>query len=136
MTAEGGSSVSRPQQRITANDVLRLLLELFALFSLGYWGYLAWPFPIPGVYFMIGTPLFAAIVWGLFRSPKAVLPLDPVGKVLVEIFVMGAAVGAWFMLGYPMVGLPFAAVAVTSGYINGRREFAPEKVAPAKEGEE
>jgi hypothetical protein len=129
MTAEGGSSVSRPQQRITANDVLRLLLELFALFSLGFWGYLAWPFPIPGVYFMIGTPLFAAIVWAVFRSPKALLPLDPVGKVLVEIFVMGAAVGTWFMLGYPIVGLAFGVIAAISGVINGRREFAPKEEA-------
>jgi hypothetical protein len=108
------------------NDVLRLVLELFALFSLGYWGYLAWPFPIPGALFMIGTPLFAAIIWALFRSPKAVLKLDPVGKVLVEIFVMGAAVGAWFMLGYPIVGLVFGIVAAVSGVLNGRREFAEE----------
>ncbi|MES2170669.1 MAG: YrdB family protein [Actinomycetota bacterium] len=111
------------------NDVLRFLLELFALFSLGFWGYLAWPFPIPGVFFMIGTPLFAAIVWGLFRSPKAVLPVDPVGKVLVEIFVMGSAVGAWFMLGYPIVGLVFGVVVTISGVINGRREFAPKPPA-------
>jgi hypothetical protein len=108
------------------NDVLRFVLELFALFSLGYWGYLAWPFPIPGAFFMIGTPLFAAIIWALFRSPKAVLKLDPVGKVLVEIFVMGAAVGAWFMLDYPIVGLVFGIVAAVSGVLNGRREFGEE----------
>lgn len=110
--------------KITVNDVLRFLLELFALFSLGFWGYLAWPFPLPGVFFMIGTPLFAAVVWGLFRSPKAVLKVDAVGKVLVEVFVMGAAVGAWFMLGYPIVGAVFGIVAAVSGFINGRREFA------------
>ncbi len=124
MSAKAGSSSSRPHRRIAPNDALRFLLELFALFSLGFWGYVAWPFPIPGVFFMIGTPLFAALVWALFRSPKAVLPLDPVGKVLVEIFVMGAAVGAWFMLGYPIVGLVFGVIAAVSGFVNGRREFA------------
>ncbi len=108
------------------NDILRFVLELFALFSLGYWGYLGWPFPLPGVFFMIGTPLFAAIVWALFRSPKAVFPLDPVGRVLVEIFVMGAAVGAWFVLDYPVVGLVFGIVAAVSGFINGRNEFSRE----------
>ncbi len=118
--------MSRPPQRIAVNAVLRVVLELFALFSLGFWGYLAWPFPIPGIFFMIGTPLFAAIVWGLFRAPRALLPVDPVGKVLVEIFVMGAAVGTWFMLGYPIVGLVFGMIAAISGVINGRREFAPE----------
>jgi hypothetical protein len=126
---EGGSSLSRPPQRITPNDILRFTLELFALFSLGFWGYLAWPFPLPGVFFMIGTPLFAAIVWALFRSPKAVFPLDPVGRVLVEIFVMGAAVATWFMLGYPIVGLIFGIVAAVSGFINGRREFSREGAA-------
>ena len=122
-------SVSKSPQRITPNDVLRFLLELFALFSLGFWGYLAWPFPIPGVFFMIGTPLFAAVVWGLFRSPKAVLPVDPVGKVLVEIFVMGAAVGAWFMLGYPIVGVVFGVIAAVSGVLNGRAEIARDSTS-------
>jgi hypothetical protein len=112
--------------KITFNDVLRFLLELFALFSLGFWGYFAWPYPWPGVLFMIGTPLFAAIVWGLFRSPKAVLPLDPVGRAAVEILVMGSATTAWFMLGYPLVGAVFGILAVVSGVINGRSELARE----------
>lgn len=110
--------------KITVNDVIRFLLELFAFFSLGYWGYLAWPFPLPGVFFMIGTPLFAAVVWALFRSPRAAFPVDPVGRALVEILVMGAAAAAWFVLGYPIVGLVFGIVAAISGFINGRREFS------------
>ncbi|MET4781201.1 YrdB family protein [Glaciihabitans sp. UYNi722] len=112
--------------KIRPNDVLRFLLELFALFSLGLWGYLAWPFPWPGVLFMIGTPLFAAVVWGLFRSLKAVLPLDPVGRAAVEILIMGAATAAWFMLGYPIVGAIFGILAAASGVINGRTEFTRE----------
>jgi len=106
--------------------VLRFALELFALFSLGFWGYLAWPFPWPGVLFMVGAPLFAAVVWGLFRSPKALFPLDVVGRSLVEICVMGAAVAVWFMIGYPGVGVSFGTVAVISGVITGRAEIAAE----------
>ncbi|HEY0258998.1 MAG TPA: YrdB family protein [Lacisediminihabitans sp.] len=112
--------------RIGPNGLLRLLLELFALFSLGYWGYLAWPFPWPAVLFMIGAPLFAAAVWALFRSPRAVLPLDPVGRVLVEILLLGAAAVAWVMLGHPIVGGVFAVIAAASGIVNGRAEFARE----------
>lgn len=114
--------------------MLRLLLEIFALFSLGFWGYLAWPFPWPGVLFMIGTPLFAALVWALFRSPKAVFPLEVVGRSLVEIFVMGAAVAIWFMLGYPAVGAIFGILASVSGVIAGRAEIAAE--APGREAPE
>jgi len=106
--------------------VVRFALELFALFSLGFWGYLAWPFPWPGVVFMVGAPLFAAAVWALFRSPKAVFPLDVVGRSLVEIFVMGAAVAVWFMIGYPVVGVIFGILAAVSGVITGRTEIATE----------
>jgi hypothetical protein len=118
-----------PSVRIGPSDVLRFVLELFALFSLGFWGYLAWPFPWPGVLFMVGAPLFAAVVWGLFRSPKALFPLDVVGRSLVEIFVMGAAVAVWFMIGYPVVGVIFGIVAVISGVITGRAEIAAEATA-------
>lgn len=112
--------------RLGPNDILRFLLELFALFSLGYWGYLAWPFPWPGLLFMIGAPLFAAVVWGLFRSPKALLPLDPIGKAVVEILVMGSAAAGWFMLGYPVIGAVFGVIAAISGIINGRAEISRE----------
>lgn len=101
---------------------MRILLKVFALFSLGYWGYLAWPFPLPAVLFMIGVPLFAAVLWRLFRSPKAVFPLDAIGRAIIEIFVMGAAVATWFMLSSPGIGSVFAAIAVLSGVINARAE--------------
>lgn len=122
-------STSAPDIRIGPNEVLRFLLELFAFFTLGYWGYLAWPFPWPGVLFMIGTPLFAIVVWGLFRSPKATIPLDPVGRALVEIGVFGSAVIAWAMLGFPIVALVFGVVALVSGIINLRSETARERDA-------
>ena len=109
--------------------MVRFALELFALFSLGFWGYLAWPFPWPGVLFMVGAPVFAAIVWALFRSPKAAFPLDVVGRSLVEIFVMGAAVAVWFMIGYPVVSVIFGILAAVSGVIAGRAEISREVTA-------
>jgi hypothetical protein len=122
-----------PAVRRAPNDVLRVALELFALFSLGFWGYLAWPFPWPGVLFMVGAPTFAAAVWALFRSPRAVFPLDIVGRSLVEIFVMGAAVAVWFMLGYPVVGAIFGIVSTVSGVLAGRAEIAAEVTAQEAE---
>lgn len=119
-------TANRPQVTVGANDVLRFFLELFAIFTLGYWGYLAWPFPWPGVLFMIGAPLFAIIVWGLFRSPKALVPVDLVGRGIVEIAVMGSAAIAWAMLGQPIIAAVFAIVALVSGTINLRNEAARE----------
>ena len=126
-------SNSRQDIRVGPNEILRFLLELFALFSLGFWGYLAWPFPWPGLLFMIGTPLFAAVVWGLFRSPKARIPLDPVGRALVEIGVFGAATIAWAMLGHPVVAVVFALVALVSGILNLRAETAREQSTPEQQ---
>lgn len=103
---------------------MRVFLELFALFSLGYWGYLAWPFPWPGLVFAIGMPLFAAIVWGLFRSPRARFPLEPVGRAIVEIAVLGSAALTWLDLGHPVVAAIFAVVAVVGGVVNLRAEIA------------
>lgn len=116
---------------IGPNDVLRFLLELFALFSLGYWGYLAWPFPWPGALFMVGAPLFAAVVWGLFRSPKARFPLDPVGRVIVEAAVMGSAALTWWMLDYPIIAIVFVVVALVSGALNLRDELRRDREAAA-----
>jgi hypothetical protein len=109
---------------ITGNDVLRFLLELFALFSLAFWGYLAWPYPFPAILFIIGLPAFAAVLWALFRSPRAVVKNDPVGKAIVEIAVMGAATYTWFSLGIPIVGAVFGVLALVSGIVNFRRENA------------
>ena len=115
--------------RLRPTNVLRFALELFALFSLGFWGYLAWPFPWPGLLFLVGAPVFAAVVWAMFRSPKAVFPLDIVGRSLVEIFVMGAAVAVWFMISYPVVGITFGILAAISGVLTGRAEITSAATA-------
>ena len=105
-------------------DVVRFVTLILAFLSLGFWGYLAWPFPFPGVFFLIGAPLFAMVLWGLFRSPRAPIKNDPVGKAVVEIAVMGSAVYAWFSLGYPLVGAVFGVLALVSGIVAFRRENA------------
>jgi hypothetical protein len=106
------------------NDVLRLVLELFAFVSLAIWGFAAWPLPWPGVLVGIAAPALAILAWALFRSPKAVFALDPFGKAVVEIAVFGAAALAWWDLGQPVVAAVFAVVATISGVVSGRAELA------------
>jgi hypothetical protein len=112
------------ETKISPNDILRFLLELFAFFSLGLWGFAAWPLPWPGVLVGVLAPAFAILVWALFRSPKAVFRLDPFGKAVVEIAVFGAAALAWLDLGQPVVAIVFAIVATVSGVISGRKELS------------
>ncbi|CAN5290708.1 hypothetical protein BH09ACT6_BH09ACT6_13730 [soil metagenome] len=110
--------------RVGPNDILRFLLELFAFFSIGLWGFLAWPAPLLNWVFGLGAPLFAIVLWGLFRSPKAVIGLDPFGKALVEIVIMGSAALAWLVMGQWLVATIFGVVAVVSGIVSGRKEFS------------
>jgi hypothetical protein len=115
-----------PPTPLGVNDILRFLIQLFALLSLAFWGYMAWPFPWPAFAYIVGAPAFAALVWWLFRSSKAPLPLDPVGKALIEILIMGSVVAAWLMLDYPIVAAAFGVLAAVSGIIHGRAEISRE----------
>lgn len=111
------------RQQVGPNDVLRFVLELFAFVSLGIWGFTAWPLPWPGVLIGIAAPALAIVIWALFRSPKAVFRLDPFGKAIVEIAVMGSAAIAWLDLGQPVVAIVFGIVATVSGVLSGRAEL-------------
>ncbi|PSL36658.1 uncharacterized protein DUF2568 [Labedella gwakjiensis] len=110
-------------QRIGVNDVLRLVLELFAFVTLGIWGFVAFGFPL-NIVVGLGAPAVAILLWALFRSPKAVFSIDVFGKSLVELLVVAAATLAWLDLGQPVVGIVYAAVAVVSGVVAGRKELS------------
>ncbi|MBF4635497.1 YrdB family protein [Agreia pratensis] len=110
--------------RIGTADVIRFVLELFAFVSLGIWGFLAWPGPWLNIVLCIGTPLFAILLWALFRSPRAVVKLDAFGKALIEIVIMGSAALSWLALGQPVVAAVFGVAATISGVISGRKELS------------
>lgn len=116
------TSTSAPE-RVSVNDVVRFVLEIFAYISLCLWGFISFDLPW-NVVVGIGAPVIAIMLWALFRSPKAVFQMDPFGTAIVEIAVMGTAVFAWWDMGQPIVAVIFALVAVTSGVINGRRELS------------
>lgn len=110
--------------RIGPNDILRFVLELFAIFSLCFWGFVDWPGPWLNVVVGIGAPLLAVLLWALFRSPKAVFRIDAFGKALVEIVVLASVVFAWWLLGQPAIAACFGIVAIISGIISGRKDLA------------
>lgn len=116
-------SETRAQTSVGPNDVLKFLLELFAFFTLGFWGFVAWPLPW-NIVVGIGAPLLAIVLWALFRSPKAVFRIDAFGRAIVEIIVMAAAALTWLDLGQPIVAAAFAVASVASGIVNGLRELA------------
>lgn len=105
------------------NDIVRFVLELFAIVSLGIWGFLAWPGPWQNIAFGLGAPLLAILIWGLFLSPKAVFSVDLFARSLIEIVIFASVAFAWWSLGQPVVAIVFAVVAIVSGLIHGRRQL-------------
>lgn len=116
-------AAEQPQQsQIGIVDALRFLCEVFAIVTLGIWGFSTFPFWL-NIVVGIGAPVLAIVLWGLFRAPKAVLAVDPFVKALVEILVMGTAAYAWADMHQWVIFGVFTLVALTTGLIVNRREF-------------
>jgi len=75
----------------STNLAVRFLLELFALGSLGYWGFVSGGNTVAKIALGLGAPLLAAVVWGLFVAPKAAIPLAMQLPQISETLVFGAA---------------------------------------------
>ncbi|SBT51968.1 YrdB family protein [Micromonospora narathiwatensis] len=83
---------------------LAFLLELALLVAAGWWGFtrdVGWPVRLLAG---LGVPLLIAVVWGLFCSPKASVPLPAPAKLSVQAacFVTGGLLLA--LAGRPVPG--------------------------------
>ena len=117
-----GAQPAGTRPALTAVDLLAFLCELFAFFTFAVWGFTAWPFPW-NIVIGIGAPIVAILVWALFVSPRAVIPVHPFVRALVELLVYAAATIVWWSAGQAWIGIAFAVVAVTVGLIAGRRRL-------------
>lgn len=86
---------------------VRFLLELCLLVALAYAGLQV------NVVLAIVAPLVAAVIWGLFVSPKARVPLPTTAWVGVQVVLFGAAVVGLIAAGNTVLGVLFGvAVAI------------------------
>ncbi|MFE6734498.1 DUF2568 domain-containing protein [Microbacterium sp. NPDC057650] len=113
--------VNRPN--FTPLDVVRAIVLIVALFSLGLWGFVSWPVPI-NIVFGIALPVVVLLVWALFLSPKPVLRLHPFLRAVVELLIYVGVTLAWWAMGQGWAGIAFAVVAVGAGLIAGRRSLS------------
>jgi hypothetical protein len=90
---------------------LRFGLELAALAALAWWGFETGGSTAVKIVLGLGAPLLAAVLWGLFVSPKAAYG-SPALRIVFEIAVFGAAVLALADLGRTILAITFALVAL------------------------
>jgi hypothetical protein len=91
-----------------ANLAVRFLLELCALAALGYGGYEA-----GGWLLAVALPVAAAVVWGLFVSPKRRFDSMPL-RIAGEALVLGGAAVALIATDHVVLGVALAAAAVVN----------------------
>jgi hypothetical protein len=98
---------------------VRFLCELAMLAALAYWGSTvgdgAW---VLGV----GAPLLAAAAWGAWVAPKARWPVPIPTRVVIELVLFGAAVGALAVAGQPLAAAVLGVAALASSLLNAAQE--------------
>lgn len=91
-----------------ANLGLRFALELCLLAALAYAGLQV------SVVVAVVAPVVAAVVWGLFVSPKARYPLSRAPWLAVQVVLFGAAVVGLIAAGSVVLGIVFAVAVVVN----------------------
>jgi membrane protein YdbS with pleckstrin-like domain len=100
------------------NLALRFILEIAALFSLGYWGWTQhdgiWRFV-----WGFGLVVLAAVVWGTFavpedpsRSGKAPVPVPGTVRLVIELVLFAAGTWAFFAADRPLWALALGILTV------------------------
>jgi hypothetical protein len=95
-----------------ANLVLAFLLELCALAALGYWGFVTGGGLPAKIGLVVGVPLLAAVVGGVFESPRASLPLPEPWHLLFALAFFGCAAAALYAAHRARRALVFALVVI------------------------
>ncbi|WP_405373079.1 MULTISPECIES: YrdB family protein [unclassified Microbacterium] len=107
---------------LSALDILSFLCTLVAVGTLAVWGFTAWDLPW-NIVIGIGAPLVTLVLWGLFVSPRAVFPVHPFARGLIELLIFVSATIIWWSAGQAWIGLGFGVVAVVIGVLAGRKRL-------------
>lgn len=104
------------------NLTLRFILELCALFAMGYWGWTQHA-GLARWLWVIGAPLIAAVLWGTFavpndpsRSGHAPIPTPGAVRLLLELSVFAAGALALIASQQQSAGI-FLAITVLLHYL-------------------
>lgn len=96
----------------TANLALRFILELCALAAFACWGVDTGKGTIAKTILGAGAPVAAAMLWSVFGSPKASVPLTGWLHFAFEAAIFGGAAVALYFTGKPSLALIYAVTAI------------------------
>lgn len=65
----------------------------------------------------VALPLAAAMLWGVFCAPRAVVSLPPMAITGMKLAMLSAATAALVTTGYPRWAIIFAVVALATGIL-------------------
>jgi len=107
--------------------LLAFLAELASLAALAFWGATVPAGTGLRVVAAVGLPLAAAVLWGLFAAPRAVVHV-PALAVATKVAVQGGAVAALALTGHPVLAAVLAVAVVLGRLLTAR---APREARPA-----
>ena len=106
------------RKSVGPNDLLRFILELWALVVYGYWG-LNQSFGVFNYVLMIGLPVIMAVLWGIFavpndpsRSGRAPISVPGAVRLVLELLILGLAFWIMFQGELFYLGLVYGALVI------------------------
>jgi hypothetical protein len=96
-----------------ANLALAFALELCALAALCYWGFWVGGGPVAKLVLGIGAPVCAAVLWGLFAAPRALVSV-PLLALGTKLLVFGSATLALYATGHRTLAVVFAVLVIAN----------------------
>lgn len=93
---------------------LRFVLELCMLAGLAVAGHQLGSQPAAKIVLAIAVPLLAAVVWGLFVSPRAAVPVPRWLWYGIQLVLFGAATAGLVAAGYALLGAVFGVLVIAN----------------------
>jgi hypothetical protein len=108
-----------------ANLLVAFVVEVVALGIFGWWGWNTADATLARWLLVIGLPVVAAIVWGMFAAPTAARGAST--RWIVKVLVFGLAGAALWSLGHPLLAVGYVVVVAANLLIIHTQKLQPTK---------